>query len=95
MRADLILNTSRHCKQIKQESKNHKTYRMSKCGETCLNVRRPPDMYSCVQYMCTAASLGIDKLKKLVKMMKQVQMIKLVIMRLRSLPGSEGTKSQS
>jgi hypothetical protein len=41
--------------------------------------------------MCKAASLGIDKLKKLVKMMKQVQMIKLVIMRLRSLLGSQGT----
>ena len=95
MRADLLLNTSRHCKQIKQESKNHETYRMSKCGETCLNAGRTPGMYSCVQYMCTSASLRIDKLKKLVKLIKQVQMIKLVIMRLRSLPGSEGTKSQS
>ena len=36
-------------------------------------------------YKCTAASLGTDKLKK---MMKQVKMIKLVIMRLRSLSGS-------
>ena len=32
------------CKLEKQKSKNHKTYRMSKCGETCLNVGRPPVM---------------------------------------------------
>ena len=40
-----------------------------------------------LQYHCTAASLGIDKTKKLVKMMKPGNMIKLVIMRLRKVPG--------
>ena len=47
-----------------------------------------PVLYSYGQYECTAASLGIDKMKKLVKMMKQEKMIKLVIMRLRSVSGS-------
>jgi hypothetical protein len=42
---------------------------MSKCGENSTYV----------QYMCTLASLRIDKLKKLVKLLKQVQRIKLVI----------------
>ena len=32
--------------------------------------------YSYVLYKCTALSLGIDQMKKLVKMMKQVKMIK-------------------
>ena len=35
-------------------------------------------LYSYVQVMCTAASIVIDKMKKLVKMMKLVKMIKLV-----------------
>ena len=47
-------------------------------------------LYSYGQYKCTAASLGIDKIKKLVKMMKQVKMIKLVVMSLRSVSGSLG-----
>ena len=34
------------------------------------------------QYTCTAATLWIDKMKKLVKKMKQVKMINLLIMRL-------------
>ena len=41
--------------------------------------------------MCTAVSVGIDKMKKLVKirnMMRQVKMKKLVILRLGSVPGS-------
>ena len=49
-----------------------------------------PVLYSNGQYKCTAASLGIDKMKKLVKMMKQVKMIKLVEMSLRSVSGSLG-----
>ena len=40
-------------------------------------------MYSYVQSKCTAASLGFDKMKKLVKTMKRLKMIKLMIMRLR------------
>ena len=43
--------------------------------------------------MCTAVSLGNDKMKKLVKILKQVKMIKLVIMRLRSVPGFRRTNS--
>jgi hypothetical protein len=39
------------------------------------------------QYKCTAASLWIDKMKKLVKMMKEVTMIMLMIMRMGSLSG--------
>ena len=38
----------------------------------------------------TAASLGIDKMKKLVKTRKQMKMIKLVIKSLRSVRGSLG-----
>ena len=45
-------------------------------------------VYSYGQYKCTAASLGIDKIKKLVKMMEQVKMIKFLVMSLRSVPGS-------
>ena len=41
---------------------------ISKCGETS----------SYVKNMCTAVSLGIHKMKKLVNMMKQVKMIKLL-----------------
>ena len=37
------------------------------------------------QYKCTAASLGIVKMKKLLKMMKQVKMIKQLTMRLRNV----------
>ena len=55
---------------------------MSKCRETSNDVK----------YMCTAVSLGIDKMMILVKLMKQVKIIKLVIMRLRSVPGSQRTK---
>jgi hypothetical protein len=74
VRADLILNTGRHCRQIKQESKNLETYRMSKSGETCLNAGRTPGMYSCVQYTYTSASQRIKKLgKKLVKLIKLKQ----------------------
>ena len=40
--------------------------------------------------LCTAASLGINKMRKLVKMIKQMKMIKLVILSLRSVPGSHG-----
>ena len=40
-------------------------------------------------YKCsTDASLGIDKIKKLVKLMNQVKMIQLVRMSLRSVSGS-------
>ena len=49
-----------------------------------------PVLYSYGLYKCTAASLGIDKMKKLVKMMKQMKMIKLVIMSLRIVSGSLG-----
>ena len=59
---------------------------MSKCGET--SSYGFPVLYSYGQYKCTAASLGIDKMKKLVKMMNQMTMIKLVS--LRSMSGSLG-----
>ena len=45
--------------------------------------------------LCTAASLGINKMKKLVYMMKQLRMIKLVMISLRSASGSLGNQSQS
>ena len=66
MRADLLLNASRHCKQIDQctpdsmKAKNHKTYRMSKCGEASSSIHITIN----------------DKMKKLVNMMKQMKLIK-------------------
>ena len=54
-----------------------------------------PHLYSYRQYKCTAASLGIAKMKKLVKMMKWVQLMKLSIMRLRTVSGSPEKISQS
>ena len=44
-----------------------------------------PVLYNYPQYKCTAASIGIDKMLKLLKLMKQVTMIKLLIMRLISV----------
>ena len=52
---------------------------MSKCEET--SSYGFPVLYSYGQYKRTAASLGIDKMKKLVKMMIQMTMIKLVSVR--------------
>ena len=50
------------------------------------------------KYMGTAASLGIDEMKKLekmLKMMKQVKMMKLFIISWRSVSGSLANISQS
>ena len=65
-----------------------------KCTPRTSNeARLAPDfqvLYSYGQYKCTAASLGIDKMKKLAKMMKQVKMTKLMVMSLMSVSGSQG-----
>ena len=48
---------------------------MSKCGET--SSYGFPVLYSYGQYKCTAASLGIDKMKKLVKIMKPTECLNM------------------
>jgi hypothetical protein len=83
MRAELILNASRQCKQIDQCSV-HLNCRKTriKIPSECLNAGR------LLVYIVQFCTLKIDKMKKLLKMMNPRTIIKLV--GLRSKSGSLG-----